>query len=92
MAITLTKKVTSTWTDGNPPQTGTGSISAIVGPFIADMVAQNKTDGEYYNETSYTISYRLWTDQPSAQAFADLIESAAAGLGRTDFSYVITDI
>ena len=91
MAITLTKKVTSTWTDGNPPQTGTGSISAIVGPFIADMVAQDKTDGVYYIESD-TSSYRLWTDQTSAQAFADLIEGAAAGLPRTDFSYVITDI
>jgi len=55
------------------------------------MVSQNKTDGEYYLESA-TSSYRLWTDQPSAQAFADLIESAAAGLGRTDFSYTITDI
>jgi len=91
MAITLIKRVTGTWTDGNPPQTGTGSISAIVRPFIADMVSQNKTDGEYYLESA-TSSYRLWTDQPSAQAFADLIESAAAGLGRTDFSYTITDI
>jgi hypothetical protein len=91
MAITITKKVTGTWANGNPPQTGTGSISAIVGPFIADMVTQGKTDGEYYLESA-TSSYRLWTDQPSAQAFADLIESAAAGLPRTDFSYVITDV
>jgi len=91
MAITLTKQVTGTWADGNPPQTGAGSISAIVGPFIADMVSQGKTDGVYYLESD-TISYRLWTDQTSAQAFADLIESAAAGLPRTDFSYVITDI
>jgi hypothetical protein len=91
MAIILTKKVTSTWTDGNTPRTGTGSISAIVQPFIADMVTQGKTDGEYYL-ISDTSSYRLWTDQPSAQAFADLIESAAAGLSRTDFSYAITDV
>ena len=91
MAITLTKKVTGTWADGNPLQTGTGSISAIVAPFIDDMVAQDKTDGQYYRESD-TSSYRLWTDQPSAQAFANLIESAAAGLSRTDYSYVITDI
>ena len=91
MAITLTKKVTSTWTDGNPPHTGTGSISGIVGPYITDMLAQDKTDGVFYPDSD-TTSYRLWTDQASAQAFADLIESAAAGLPRTDFSYTITDV
>jgi len=86
MAITLTKKITSTWSHGNPPRPG-----VIVDPFIADMVAQEKTDGIYYL-VSDTESYRLWTDQASAQAFADLMVSSAAGVPRTDYSYVITDI
>ena len=104
MAITLTKKFTGIWANGNPPITEeerldpllvspvpvAGSISGITRPFIADMVAQGKTDGQYYL-ISDTTSYRLWTDQASVQAWADLVVNAAAGLGRTDFSYTITD-
>lgn len=105
MAITLTKKFTGTWANGNPPITEeelldpllvslvpvAGSISGITRPFIADMVAQGKTDGQYYF-ISDTSSYRLWTDQASVLAFRDLVVNAAAGVGRTDFSYTITDI
>jgi len=86
MAITPTKKVTSTWIDGNPPRTG-----VIVAPFITDMVAQEKTDGIFYL-VSDTESYRLWTDLTSAQAFADLMVSSAARVSRTDYSYIITDV
>lgn len=91
MAITLTKKVTSTYANGWPEYGSPGSISATVQPYIAEMVTLEKTDGVFYQDNS-TTSYRLWTDLESAQAFAELCVSATSQIGLTDYSYVITDI
>ena len=91
MAITLTKKVTSTWTDGCPTPGGLRSMAEIIHPFVDEMTIQYKTDGVYY-ELSDTSSYRLWTDETSAQQFADLVTTTAAEKNYTDYSYIITDI
>jgi len=91
MALTLTKKITGIYANGWPDIDSPESVSATVTPYIAEMVTLGKTDGVFY-PISDTSSYRLWTDQTSAQNFADLVVNATAGLGRTDFSYTITDI
>ena len=91
MSITLTKKATSVWADGLPPKTGPGSTVGIIRPFIETMVAEGKTDGVYYYLDD-TTNYRLWTDQTSAQAYADICVSAETQIGRTDLTVTIEDI
>jgi hypothetical protein len=91
MSITLTKKATSFWADGLPPQIGTGSVGAVLHPFIETMIAEDKTDGVWY-PIDANSNYRLWTDQTSAQAYADICTSAESQVGRTDLTVTIEDI
>ena len=97
MAITLTKKVTATWTDGRPdPDSllpdGSNTGRQWWAPFNEDMVAQDKTDGVYYVVDADT-NYRLWADQTSAQAFYDKCVAFAEVLNRaSDITVVIEDI
>jgi hypothetical protein len=97
MAITLTKKVTATWTNGRPdPATvfpgGTETVQEWWTPFNEEMAAQDKTDGIYYVINADT-NYRLWTDETSAQSFDDKCIECAAKLDRaSDITVVIEDI
>jgi len=91
MAITLTKKVTSTFANPRPNQGDSDSPYEIVAPYIAEQVTLGKTDGLIDVLDTYT-SVRLWADQTSAQAYADFITATMSGLGRTDLTNVITDI
>jgi hypothetical protein len=91
MAITLTKKVTSTYINPRPELGDADSPYDIVASYIHEQVAQGKTDGFMDILDSYS-SVRLWVDQESAQAYADFIVSTMAGLGRTDLTNTITDI
>lgn len=97
MAITLTKKVTATWTNGRPdPDSllpdGSKTVQAWWTPFNDEMIAQDKTDGVYYVVDDDT-NYKLWTDQASAQAFYDNCIECATVLDRaSDITVVIEDI
>jgi hypothetical protein len=94
MAITLTKKVTATWTNGRPdPATtfpgGSETIQEWWTPFNDEMIAQEKTNGVYYVVDADT-NYKLWADQTSAQAFYDKCVECATKLDRTsDLTVVI---
>lgn len=91
MAITFTKKFTGTFANGRPGPNSPDSPHDILAPYIAEQVASGNTDGviEVIDANS---SVRLWVDQTSAQAYADQVVSAVTQLGRTDFSYTITNI
>jgi len=97
MAITLTKKVTATWTDERPDPDSLLPDGSKTGqewwaPFNEDMVAQDKTDGVYYVVDADT-NYKLWADQTSAQAFYDKCVAFAEVLNRvSDLTVVIEDI
>jgi hypothetical protein len=91
MAITLTKKVTTTYANGWPEPGSEGSISATVQPYIEEMVALGKTDGVNERIDDNTMA-RLWADEASAQDFVALATGALAKLGRTDATVTVTDI
>jgi hypothetical protein len=91
MAITLTKKVTTTYANGWPEPGSEGSISAIVQPYIEEMVVLGKTDGVNERIDDNTMA-RLWVDEASAQEFVALATGALAEIGRTDATITITDI
>ena len=91
MAITLTKKTTSTYTNGWPEPGSEGSISATVKPYIAEQLAAGKTDGVNEYIDSNTMA-RCWVDESSASAFVDLVMNASTQIGRTDLSVTISDI
>ena len=91
MAITLTKKVTSTYANPRPNPGDSDSPYEIVAPYIAEQVSLGKTDGQIDVLDTYT-SVRLWADQASAQDFADFIVATMTGLGRSDLTNTITDI
>jgi hypothetical protein len=91
MAITLTKKVTSTYANPRPNPGDPDSPFEIFQPYIAEQVTLGKTDGTIEVLDTYT-SVRLWADQASAQDFSDFSIATLASLGRTDLTNVITDI
>jgi hypothetical protein len=91
MAITLTKKVTSTFANTRPEPGDPDSPFEIFKPYIAEQVTLGKTDGIIEALDIYT-SVRLWADQTSAQDFSDFSIATLASLGRTDLTNVITDI
>ena len=91
MAITLTKKLTSTFVNPRPQPGDPDSPADIVAPYIAEQVTLEKTDGLIDVLDTYT-SVRLWADQASAQDYADFITATMASLGRTDLTNTITDI
>ena len=91
MAITLTKKVTSTFANPRPQPGDSESPANIVAPYIAEQVTLEKTDGQIDIVDNYT-SVRLWADQASAQDYADFIIATMDSLGRTDLTNTITDI
>jgi len=91
MAITLTKKVTSTYANLRPSPGDPDSPYEMVQPYIAEQMSLGKTDGQIDVLDAYT-SVRLWADQASAQDFADFIIATMAGLGRSDLTNTITDI
>jgi len=91
MAITLTKKVTTTYANGWPEPGSEGSISATVQPYIEEMVTLGKTDGINERIDVNTMA-RLWVDEASAQEFVALATGALAEIGRTDATITITDI
>lgn len=91
MPITLTKKVTSVWSNGRPPATGPGSIHEFVQPVIDTLFAQDKTDGVWSTIDQFS-SYRLFADQASATVFFDAINEIAIQIGRTDLTVTIVDI
>jgi hypothetical protein len=91
MAITLTKKVTTTYANGWPVPGSEGSITATVQPYIEEMVALGKTDGVNEGIDDNTMA-RLWVDETSAQEFVALVTGAVAEKGRTDVTITVTDI
>jgi len=91
MAITLTKKVTTTYANGWPDPDSPESISAIVRPYITEMVTLEKTDGENEGIDENSMA-RLWVDETSAQEFVALVTGAVAEKGHTDVTITITDI
>jgi hypothetical protein len=91
MAITLTKKITSTFANGRPSPGDPDSPASIIGPYIADQVSAGKTDG-VIDIVDNDTSIRLWADQTSAQNYSDFVISTMTGLGRTDLTNVISDI
>jgi hypothetical protein len=91
MAITLTKKLTSTFVNPRPLSGDPDSPASIVGPYIADQWSAGKTDGQIDIVDNCT-SIRLWADQTSAQDYANFITATMASLGRTDLTNVISDI
>jgi hypothetical protein len=91
MAITLTKKVTSTYANGRPSLGDPDSPYEIFKPYIAEQVSLGKTDGVIDILDTHT-SVRLWADQASAQDFSDFSIATMTGLGRTDLTNVISDI
>jgi hypothetical protein len=91
MAITLTKKVTSTYVNPRPEVGAPDSPYEIFKPYIAEQVTLGKTDGTIEVLDTHT-SIRLWADQASAQDFSDFSIATLASLGRTDLTNVITDI
>lgn len=91
MAITLTKKVTTTYANGWPAPGSEGSISATVQPYIEEMITLGKTDGVNERIDDNTMA-RLWVDETSAQEFVALVTGAVAEKGRTDVTITVTDI
>jgi hypothetical protein len=89
MAITLTKKVTGTYSNTRPVLDE--KTKATIDAYINDQVTAGKTDGNI-DWLGLTSHVRLWSDQDSAQAYVDFIVSTVAGFGRNDLTNEITDI
>lgn len=91
MTITFTKKYTGTFNNGRPRLEDPDSPVSVLAASLAQMISEGKTDGEWHQIDLYS-AFRLFVDQDSAQAWADLGVSACTQLGRTDFNYTITDV
>ena len=89
--MTFTKKFTRTYADRAPLPGDADSPFEVLEPLRKQLVAQGKTDGVLYKIDDKS-SYRLFVDQASAQAWADLCKSTGTRNGRNDLSCTVTDI
>lgn len=87
----FTKKFTRTYTNGAPLPGDPDSPYETLEPLRKRLLAEEKTDGVFYGIDDKS-SYRLFVDQESAQAWADLCKSTCTQNGRYDMTCTITDI
>jgi hypothetical protein len=88
MALTLTKRVTTTW-DGPTPSDPTYVTARD--DLVARMISENKTDGLWTGNDDGSVGSRCFIAQASAEEFLTAI-IAANGANRNLLSSEITDI
>jgi hypothetical protein len=85
----LTTKIVTTWQSAED-QANTNLVAPRA-QILNRLIAQGKTDGNYYQLTD-VITQRNFSDETSANEFADFMSSAVTAFGIPAFSFVVSPI